>query len=179
MKLSGKKVLFVIALMSITVFCGAEEKIVGAFGLDLGSEYDVKKAIGKSSLTDGTPMYQFSPKIKFRSFENYYVLITPKTHKIYSIWGIGKVDNVEKGKKEQALIMTILEKKYGKPEKEGFMSSMMDSSMITHGDRYVMVKLSGFTDVTIDIRYYDRKLTEMAEKERIEIEAEKVDSSGL
>lgn len=157
----------------------AEEKVSGAFGIKLGEVFDVSKAIGKSSLTDGTPMYQFSPKKKFRSFSTYYVLITPKTHKVYSIWGIGNMKNDPSCKKEQALVMAILQKKYGKEERSEIFSSLYDMKNIDQGNRYVLTKCSGFSDVSLDIRYTDKKLEMLAENERILLESEKVDSSGL
>ena len=157
----------------------SQEKIKGAFGLNLGAVFDPDAAIGKSSLTDGTPMYQFNPKIKFRSFTEYYVMITPKTHKIYSIWGIGNVENTGVGKREQAVLMNILQKKYGKPAKEGLFASLVDAKQIVQGNRYIIVKVSGFTDTQIDIRYYDKKLNQLAEKERIKLEVNKIDDSGL
>jgi len=46
----------------------------------LGQKFDPEKAIGTSSLTDGTPMYQFNPEKPFRSFTKYFVMITPTSH---------------------------------------------------------------------------------------------------
>lgn len=157
----------------------AEEKLSGAFGIKLGQIFKPQEAIGKGSLTDGTPMYQFSPKKKFRSFSTYYALITPKSHKVYSIWGIGNMENDPSCKKEQALVMAILQKKYGKIEKDQLFSSLYDVKQIDQGNRYVLTKCSGFGDVTLDIRYKDKKLEQLAENERIILESEKVDSSGL
>lgn len=170
---------FVALLGAFTITAQAEEKIVGAFGMRLGDTFYPESAIGKGALTDGTPMYQFAPKKRFRSFNRYYVMITPKTHRIYSIWAIGPVENTEVGEKEQAVIMTLLERKYGKKEKEGLFDALMDAKQVDQGNRYAMVKVSGFMDVTIDIRYYDKKLSDLAEKERVALEAEKVDDSGL
>jgi len=172
-------VLIAVVALSVSAPVNAEEKITGAFGIKLGQTFNPQDAIGKSSLTDGTPMYQFSPKKKFRSFSTYYVLITPKTHKVYAIWGIGAMENDPSCKKEQALVMAILQKKYGKVEKDQLFSSLYDIKQIDQGNRYVLTKCSGFGDVTLDIRYKDRKLEEQAEKERIILESEKVDSSGL
>ncbi len=152
------------------------EEITGAFGITLGQTFMPQEAIGKGSLTDGTPMYQFRPKKKFRSFQRYYALITPKTHKVYAIWGIGNMENDPSCEKEQAFVMAILQKKYGKVEKGRLFS---DIEEIDQGDRYVLTKCSGFSDVTLDIRYKDKKLQEQAEKERIILESEKVDSSAL
>ena len=166
-------------LLAPAIVQAKTEKITGAFGITLGQKFDTSTAIGKGSLTDGTPMYQFSPQNPFRSFKRYYVLITPKTNKVYAIWGIGDMENNEIAKNEQAVIITILQKKYGKEQEQGLMASMYDARTIDQGNRYVMVKTSGITDVTIDIRYYDKALEKLAEKERIEIEAGKANSSGL
>ena len=171
--------LTLVSIILLSYHAHAEEKIEDAFGKKLGAFFDISTAIGKSSLTDGTPMYQFTPQNRFRSFDRYFVLITPKTKKIYGIWAIGNVKNTSVGEKEQAVIMSLLKKKYGESKKEGLFDDLMGVTQINHGNRYIAVKVSGFMDVTIDIRYYDRALKEIAEKERIELEAEKVDDGGL
>jgi hypothetical protein len=155
------------------------ERIEGAFGVKLGDTFDPVKASGKGALTDGTPMYQFTPEKPFRSFKRYFVMITPKTNRIYSIWGIGDFENTPTAQKEQALILEILKQKYGEKKKEGLMDRLSDIKQIDQGDRSVVVKISGMMEVTMDIRYYDEPLRKIAEKERLELEAKKVDSSGL
>jgi hypothetical protein len=177
-----KKIRPLLAILLITTFANAEEsisRIEGAFGISLGQTFEPANAIGESALTDGTKMYQFSPEKPFRSFKRYYVLITPKTNKVYSIWGLGDFENTPTAKKEQALIMEILKNKYGEKEKEGFMDSLSDVKRVDHGDRSILVKISGMVDITMDIRYYDDELRNLAEEERLQIEAAKVDSSGL
>ncbi|MGA3164256.1 MAG: hypothetical protein ABSD77_08715 [Verrucomicrobiota bacterium] len=155
------------------------DKIEGAFGKKLGDVFYPASAIGTSKLTDGTPMYQFSTTNGFRSFKTYYVMITPTTHKIYSIWGIGPVENTEAGQKEQAVVMELLKKKYGVEEKQGIFDTMGDVKRIDQGNRYIITKLTGFMDVTIDIRYYDSDLEKLAETERLAAETKKADDSGL
>jgi DNA-directed RNA polymerase subunit RPC12/RpoP len=154
-------------------------KIVGSFGKQLGQVFDPSSAIGQGELTDKTPMYQFTPDKPFRSFSKYYVLITPKTHRIYSIWGRGKVESKGAGVNEQAVIMKLLEEKYGKSETKGMFDSLNDAKRIDFGNREIVVKLDGFMDYHIEIRYYDHDLEKLAEKERLEIETKKVDGSGL
>ena len=156
-----------------------EQEIMGAFGVKLGDYFEPSSAIGTRELTDGTPMYRFNPEKKFRSFDRYFVMITPKTHKIYSIWGLGTAENSDKCKNEQALIMELLQKKYGVKEKEGFFDTLSGVKSVDQGNKDVLVKCSGFMDISIEIRYYDRELKKLAEKERIEIEGSKVDDSGL
>ena len=155
------------------------ESITGAFGKELGQVFEPSTAIGVGELTDGTPMYQFTPVNRFRSFSKYYVMITPKTQRIYSIWGIGEMENDPTCKKEQEVILDILKNKYGQPEKKGLTMSLFDAEMIDHGDRNIIIKCSGFMDTTIDIRYTDQQLNEIANNERIELEGSQVDSSGL
>jgi hypothetical protein len=116
--------LTVCSLLALNAY-GAE-KIEGAFGKKLGDVFDRNSAIGTSKLTDGTPMYEFLTTNGFRSFKRYYVLMTPVTHKIYSIWGIGNVENTEAGQKEQAVIMEILKQKYGSDEKPNLLDAIGD-----------------------------------------------------
>ena len=174
-----KKIGLCIVALLLSSISISEETIKGAFGIELGSSFDPTSAIGTGSLTDGTPMYKFTPSKSFRSFSDYYVLITPQTNKVYAIWGIGDSENDPSCKKEQALVMAILQKKYGKPESDALTSSLYDIKQIDQGNRFVLTKCSGFTDVSLDIRYKDKELEKLAEQERIIIESEKVDSSGL
>jgi hypothetical protein len=168
------------ACISIATFSTfAADKLEGAFGKKLGDVFDPSSAIDTSKLTDGTPMYEFSTTNDFRSFKRYYVMVTPTTHKIYSIWGIGNVENTEAGQKEQAVIMELLKQKYGTEGKQGLLDTMGDVKRISQGSRYVLTKLSGFLDVTLDIRYYDADLEKVAEKERLAEETKNADKSGL
>ena len=160
----------------------AAEKIEGAFGKKLGDPFDPATAIGKSKLSDGTPMYQFSPEKGFRSFTKYYVLITPTTQKIYCIWGTGDVASTEIGKKEQAVVMELLKEKYGVAEKPGLFDDLEDARRVDQGDRYILSKISGLDGlekVKMDLRYYDKDLKKLAEKERIAGETKKIDKGGL
>lgn len=167
------------SIIAPTAPATAVEPLIGAFGVRLGQTFSPDEAIGSGELTDKTPMYEFAPASPFRSFKRYYVLITPKTHKVYSIWAIGSVESVAEGKKEQAVVMKLLQDKYGPSERQGMIDALGDVVRIDKGDRYVLTKLTGFVDVSIDLRYYDRSLEKLAEPERLEIESRKVDASGL
>lgn len=99
-------------------------------------------------------------------------MISPTTHVIYSIWGIGKV---AKGtaQKEQDVLMELLSKKYGPPQ-ESFMVKE-----IVQGKRRVLTKAETFVGEDLEIRYYDQEVQDIAEKERLAIETKKADGSGL
>ncbi|MGR3174155.1 MAG: S1C family serine protease [Candidatus Scalindua sp.] len=188
------------------------QKIMGAFSVKLGDYFDPSSAIETWKLKTGyrdkyrIPIYQFNPKKKFRSFDRYFVMITPKTHKIYSIWGLGRIDpgGKDECEKEQALIMELLQKKYGSQKRHA--STVLErvfefayGKSVDQGNRHVSVKC-GSDQFSIEsehgthlqfgypigIKYYDEELEKLAEKEqieiekeRIEIESSKIDDSGL
>jgi hypothetical protein len=54
-----------------------------------------------------------------------------------------------------------------------------DVKRVTQGERYVITKITGFTDVTLEIRYYDGGLAKLAEKERLASEVQKAGKTGL
>jgi hypothetical protein len=163
------------------------EKIDGAFGKKLGDVFDPASAIGTSKLTDDTPIYEFSTTNGFLSFKRYYVLITPTTHKIYSIWGTGGVKNAnaEAGQTEQAIVMELLKKKYGTEERllPGMGNTIGYVRQIDQGHRYIFTRLtdvsSNLRAIMLEIRYYDSDLEKLAEAERNAAETKKADASGL
>jgi hypothetical protein len=54
-----------------------------------------------------------------------------------------------------------------------------DVKRLEQGRRYIITKLNGFTDVTLDIRYYDGDLEKLAETERLSEETKKTDHAPL
>lgn len=177
--MNWKTAVIVITGIFLSASIQAEEKIQGAFGIQLGQVFDLSSKIGTAELTDGTPMYMFEPKKKFRSLSQYFVMITPKTNKVHTIWAQGDMENNSLCQKEQALVMAILQKKYGKIAKDKPFSVMYDVKEIDQGEKKVFTKCTGFSDVNLSIRYKDKKLEQLAENERILIESERVDASGL
>ncbi len=155
------------------------EEITGAFGIKLGDVFQPTLADKDSTLSDGAIMYQFEPQQPFRSFTNYYASITPKTHKIYSILGVGTIESDQVCKKEQAVVMSILKEKYGKSNNNNDTLKPREAELIDQGNRAVSTKCSGDSNAKISVKYYDNNLKDLAEKERIEFESSKVDAGGL
>jgi DNA-directed RNA polymerase subunit RPC12/RpoP len=155
------------------------EKIEGAFNQKLGGEFNPSTAISTSQLADGTSMYEYSYGNAFRSFNHYYVLVTPGTHKIYSIMATANFENEATAEKEQAVVMEMLTQKYGQKAKQGPAEAMVGIDKIDQGNREVGTKISGLTDVTLGILYFDYDLQKQAEKERIANEVQHSDKTGL
>ena len=139
----------------------AADKIEGAFGMKFGDTFDTSSAIGIIEGKNGIRNYQFNTTNVFRPFKNYFVMVTPKTHKIYSIWAVGKIGDLQAGKKEQLEIMELLGKQFGNNE-----VSSTDFE-IHQGNRIVATKLVGNIDVTIAILYSDSDLKKLADEEEL------------
>jgi hypothetical protein len=87
-------------------------------------------------------------------------MVTPKTHKIYSVWPVGKIGDLQAGKDEQAKVMELLRKQFGNGESSTAMK-------IQQGNHLVATKLTGNVDVVIAIIYSDSDLKKLADEERL------------
>jgi len=156
-------------------------KILGGFGLNLGDVFDIKSAKGKTETTSGEILYSFLPSKKIKYFKKYYVLVTPESHKIREIWGIGSYKNKASCEKNLDVLEVMLEKKYGKFNKPSF--SMNSIKYVTDNfnkNRDIVIKCDGFVqEYSFYIMYKDSTLNELSKKEEAEIEASKIDSSAL
>ncbi len=156
-------------------------KIMGGFGLKIGDKFDIKSAIGSTKTTSGETLYTFRPSKKIKYFKHYHVLITPKSHKIRQIWGIGSYENKASCEKNLDVLEVMLENKYGKFNKPSFsMDAVKYVSDSSNKDRGIIIKCSGFMNpISFYIMYKDSSLDTLSKKEEAEIEALKMDSSAL
>ncbi len=184
-----KKIIIMIILM-LSVSLQAQENndtsssnsnILGGFGLKIGDTFDIKSATGFSETTSGEKLYAVSPSKKIKYFNKYYVLITPKTHKIRQIWGIGDYQNKASCEKDLDVLEIMLSKKYGKFTEPSFsMDKIKYISDNSNKDRGIAIKCSGFMKpISFYIIYKDNALNELSKEEEAEMEAEKMDSSAL
>ena len=77
------------------------------------------------------------------------------------------------------MVTAILKDKYGETSDGGIAASVYDVDKIDQGNRVIYTKCDGYTDVTLSVRYIDSDLRQQAENERILLESQKLDSSGL
>jgi hypothetical protein len=158
----------------------AFSEIESAFGKKLGDLFNPPetKTSDIPNHLYASLKFEFNPTKSFRSFTKYYVRITPKTKRIFCIGGIGSVANLEDGYREQALMTNILKAKYGTSDTDERMQLMHDVNRIEKGNRYVVTEFDGIFNVTIEIRYCDREIEAIAEKERLEIEKDLLDTEA-
>ena len=153
----------------------AAERIEGAFGLKFGDVFDVKKAKGEVLLIGNNKAYYFSPQNPINGIAEYYAAITPKTHKVAAIVAVGKFSSELRGFGAANVLIPILEKKYGS-------GTFRDSKFsLSQGLRDISIDVDREKDdtATLMIQYTDSDMMDMAEKERIEIEQEKINTGGL
>jgi len=159
----------------------AASRIEGAFGARIGDKFDVETAIGKSHMTDGTPLYKFTPINPYDKFDTYYILITPVTKIIYSIWAQGEMENDDACKHEQKVLMELLTGKYGSTKGTSYSNVFYDVARITQGDRDIYTDCTESEKITLKVIYIDHKLEKQAEEESLVLEAaeEKTDEIKL
>ena len=91
----------------------AAEPIEGAFGFTFGQEYRPTTPLLAHAANGFSDVYKVEPPAPNPAFEAVYVKITPQTHLIYEIIGVGrKLDGDEAVRNEQG-IKAYLQAKYG------------------------------------------------------------------
>ncbi len=170
------RLLFFISMLAAFSFA---QEITGAFGIKFGSSLSELKVIGTSKTTDGDTLYMVDPPIKIKALSEYYVMATPISKKVFSIWGLD-----EKLQKSECLtrlkaILSALERKY-KIKREKMLSIFDENYGVKKGNVEVHVRCSDeFTDYTLYVQYYHNSLMEQAEKEKIRLKSKEIDESGL
>ena len=150
-------------------------QVIGAFGINLGSFFNPQDALKVSKTTNGETLYIINAPKKIRKFTNYYVLITPKTQKIYSIWAQAKFKDGG-AKREFSVIRNLIYKKYKNKGKKGIFGSDCNWNI---GKCNIYLKNSSFMNSSLEIRYTDNDLEKLAKQEFIQKESSKTDTSAF
>lgn len=185
-------VAYIVAGILYAPLCLAEDgkALDGAFGMQFGSTFDPSRATTVSKLDSGTPIYGFKPKKPYGAFKNYWVLITPKSHKVYEIWadGIPEINTKRDCFDEKDLIVTILRKKYRlriEPVVEieiTIFDRLINQSRarLVKGNKEVLMSCTAYHGYPeLEIRYIDKMLRNIAKKEQFDLDTKKADPSGL
>ncbi|WP_457601244.1 hypothetical protein [Hydrogenivirga sp.] len=156
-----RKLLLVLTVLSLSAF---SQNIPGAFGIDFGTHIKDIDVVDESKTSGGTPIYIVLPPHKVYFIKTYAVEITPKSKKVYAIWGRGSVPGKEECAKLVEGVADQMEKEFGvKRQKPPFKAV---GYYFTAGDRFAIVKCLGEGDSwSIYLQFYDGKLEELARKE--------------
>lgn len=146
------------------------DDISGAFGLKFNDKIEkANKSLDK---------YKVKPEKRFELFDEYFVSLTPKTKKIYSITGSGEVSS--SCREDMNLIKTLLEDKY--PDFESI--KIFTQDMATNPYRAVTFKKDKVKVILscseeserIAITYINFEVEKEAEDERLKIMEENIKS---
>lgn len=114
-----RKILVILLLAVISLLftaCDKKEnrvKLTGAFGIKFGEVIQITDKT-ESIFRLNRKMYQINPPKKMDLFDNYYVAITPITHKVYFIYATKFNERGSKCFDDLFLVDSLIEKKHGK-----------------------------------------------------------------
>ena len=149
----------------------------------LGQKFGAKFNTANSKMEELPPNltgYTFSPEKIFRNFSKCYVLLTPKTRRIYGVYIQSKAETQSKADDEHRLCVKILEKKYrltAKKENADFASEYHVIKF--RNGLFIIATPIGLTKFTTSIICVDNKMVELYGKEKYQLEMEKTDTSML
>ncbi len=164
-------------------------QIEGAFGLKFGDTFDTTKGVFVEPTVWGEfpvpvdehyVVYKFTPQKPLPPFESYYIKITPKTHKICSIFAVAR-ENLPDEKKEQLdVVVAALSNKYGKKSESGWgfilYSIGLDGKSICLQRSGVQLNERVQTTYVVTLGYGDDTLEDLEKRERTELSKAKQDS---
>lgn len=174
------KLLVILCFCSFYSYADEMKSPSGAFGINFGDKISDLKVVEKLSLTSGEPLYKVQAASPLKNkLESYYVMITPKTHEVHTIWGESSYQRRDRGKcqENKSDIVSLLENKYGE-SKAATDFNIYDDRKFEVGDVsiYALCKDLGSS---LSIRYFNNSLMEKAKREQKELVVQETDSSML
>ena len=173
------------ALSGIAV---AEEEIAGAFGMELGeqvSESDSRITEVEDSSRDAGLKLAFEPDHPFGALDQYHVLITPKTRKIYRVTAVGSFESASACEGELAVLQEALEERYGATDEnvgDTIVSSMSGVDVIRFGSppqRIVGTCIGSMGEHRVTLSYIHDEIEKRAKAERAQIGGGDYEGEGL
>ena len=98
--------------MSTFLVRAQEPTISGAFGMNLGGQFDPAKALEVVELDDTENMYKFPPVSSYPGITDYFVLVTPTSHQVYAIIARGTYKDKDQAQKEFPVLIEAVKRKY-------------------------------------------------------------------
>lgn len=155
-----------------------KKEISGLCGIKFGSRFQKNNNRNNSSLNSGETLYAVSAPRKFMGFTNYYLLITPTSEKVYSIWMVREFKKAAEGRAEFDKVAAVLENHYKiKGERE---LSIDPVTIFNFDNGYIILKLNiGLGEYSLELRGYSKEFSDLAEKEKKDYAVRSTDTSAL
>jgi hypothetical protein len=111
-----KRILFLLLSLTCTFNVLAIEPLQGAFGLKFGDVFTPTQSnpSGMVRTDEHSRMlaYQFKPTAPNRNFDEYWVYITPTTHRIFRIVAVGHAHTEDLAVSQQNAVLAVARDKY-------------------------------------------------------------------
>ena len=145
----------------------AGKKIEGAFGVKLGQKFDISSAIGQIESSYKETAYEFNSSNKFKSFNRYYVYVTPLSHRVFRIYATGDGYTHDECDEEASVVHSLLKDKYKFAQSENFSVSSGGTLKAGNVDVGVSCLMENLYErgVNLNIRYTDNHVMKMVNKE--------------
>ena len=134
----------------------------------------------KNSRLGDETMHFVKVQKKFMNFNDYYVLLTPKTKKIYGIIMCSTFKNADEAKKYFHLVKAVLAKHYNMKGEVNIYGKWHD--FIFDNGQITVRYDSGFSNYSVEIRAYSSEYEELKKQEEKSVntgDVQNVDTSGL
>lgn len=166
------------------------DNLKGAFGVEFGEKVSDEKhgfeRVLKYSLSAGH-RYLFDPEDPYGKFEEYSVMVTPESNRVFKIRAEADFQHRSDCESELVAVKHSLEKKYGKWEDDIGGVHFHDSYIgdgnaldVTRNERIIHASCFEYRDeLRLDLIYEDEDLAELAEAEAARMEGGDYDGSGL
>ncbi len=153
-------------------------QIEGAFGFKFGEVFDPNSALEKRPVAAGGFIYVVKPPKPSDAFTDYFLVLTPITHKIVGVWANHMFKDQSEALAKQAELAPILEGKYGKINET---DAQKNKVIIKHEDEYISLETRKGQDgeAAVLINYHSTKLDGVFFQEMKDAAAGKADKSGL
>lgn len=155
-----------------------KNELEGLCGIKFGTEFPKNNNPRNGKLTSGEIMYRVNPMKKFMGFTDYYVMTTPISQKIYSIWLSQNFKESAEAREEFEKVSTILENHYKIKGEREISFDPLQTYRFDNG-RIVLKCDLGFGENTLEIRAYSDEFEELNEQEKKEAAIKSTDTSAL
>jgi hypothetical protein len=158
-------------LLGMPFFCSpsaraAENHISGDFGMQLGEVFKPGES-PPGPVFEGFPLYPFQPAKENPALREYFVQMTPVSHRIFRIRATGPAANPAACSRQQDQLLEALKDNLKTPKMETVEAPDFTIKVLTEGTRNVTVKCSALSGGSLEIQYTDNELKDMAETEKI------------
>lgn len=162
-----RAVLLLITLSAPLPAAAGSGEIEGAFGLRFGQVLDMSGHPEPDVVATGGLRVAYRPENPYAPLSDYTVTVTPETHRVYEVRGLGQFKSMRRCREELVTLEGVLEKKYVKTsdkvsERFGDIPEIRfgESSRKIHGQC-----VGGILNKRLVLIYIDEALSEEARRE--------------